>query len=107
LPPLRSNLAKEVPIVRILEVAEYPLELIPQILREINDRQWGCVLQLLVEAKIKAESMLRNDSVFDSPGKVAFYSGWIAYSDYVLSSLETLRSQQAEIGGGPRPGPET
>jgi len=105
--PVRSNLAKEVPIVRILDVAEYPRELIPQILREINDRQWGCVLQLLVEAKTKAESMLRNDSVFDSPGKVAFYHGWAVYSDYILGQLEELRSEETKIQGGPRPGPET
>jgi len=104
--PLKSNLAKEVPIVRIVERADFAPELLPQILREINDRQWGAVQQVLIEAKFKAESMLRNDNVFEKPGLVAFYQGWSVYADYVISGLETLRSKPSEFHPGPEPGPE-
>lgn len=94
------------PIVRIVDRAEFTPEVLPQVLREINDRQWGAVQQVLIEAKYKAESMLRNDSVFEKPGLVAFYQGWTVYADYVISSLDTLRSQRSEIHAGPEPGPE-
>ena len=86
--------SSEWPIIRIQENPEIATELLPQLLREINDRQWQCVLQILVEAKLKAEGMLRNDAIFESPGKVAFYTGWLAYSDYVIESFNGLREQR-------------
>ena len=94
------------PIVRIQESPEIATELLPQLLREINDRQWQCVLQILVEAKLKAEGMLRNDAIFESPGKVAFYTGWLAYSDYVIESFKGLREQRLPAREERRPGPE-
>lgn len=103
--PLKSNLAKEVPIVRIVERADFAPEILPQVLREINDRQWGALFQVLIEAKYKAESMLRNDTVFKEPGQVAFFQGWIVYSDYIISQLEALRSKEVEFHPGPEPGP--
>ena len=75
------------------------------VLREINDRQWGALFQVLIEAKYKAESMLRNDTVFKEPGQVAFFQGWIVYSDYIISQLEALRSKEVEFHPGPEPGP--
>jgi hypothetical protein len=95
------------PIVRIVERSEeIASEQIPSVLREINDRQWQCVTQILVEAKLKAETMLRNDTIFAEPGRVAFYTGWLAYSDYVLSELERLREQPLTAEIARQPGPE-
>jgi hypothetical protein len=96
----------QVPVVRILDTPELEPEQIPDVLREINDRQFGCVLQVLVEAKFKAEAMLRNDSVFAEPGKVAFYQGWVAYADYVIGSLQGLRSRPVQERPEREPGPE-
>jgi hypothetical protein len=90
-----------------LETPELEPDVLPSVLREINNRQWAALIQVLVEAKYKAESMLRNDSVFDSPGKVSYYQGWVAYADFLLGSLETLRAQEsARDFEEPMPGPE-
>jgi hypothetical protein len=96
----------QVPVVRILDTPELEPEQIPDVLREINDRQFGCVLQVLVEAKFKAEAMLRNDEVMSSHGKVTFYQGWVAYADYVIGSLQGLRSRPAQERPEREPGPE-
>ena len=97
-----------VPVVRILEAPELEPEVLPQVLREINQRQWTAISQVLIEAKYKAESMLRNDSVFDSPGKVSYYQGWVAYADYLIGSLQSLRAtQELQEPLAPEPGPET
>ena len=94
------------PIVRIQEPPEIPAEILPQILREINDRQWGAILQILIEAKFKAESQLRNDAIFSEPGRVAFYTGWLAYSDYIIGCLDGLRQEPSAALEQRQPGPE-
>lgn len=94
------------PVVRLLETPEIAPEQIPEILREINDRQFGTVVQVLVEAKYKAEAMLRNDEIMDSPGKVTFYQGWVAYADYVIGSLQGLRQRPVLERPEQRPGPD-
>ena len=82
-------------LIRIieLEAPNVAPELVPDLLREINNRQFGAVLEVLIEAKFKAEAMLRNDAVFDSIGRCAYYQGWVTYADYVISSLQRLRSE--------------
>jgi hypothetical protein len=96
-----------VPVVRILEAPELEPNTLPSVLREINHRQWAAIIQVAVEAKYKAESMLRDDSVFDSPGKVSYYQGWVAYADYLIGSLETLRqAEPLEVPAEPEPGPD-
>ena len=95
------------PVVRILEAPELEPEVLPSVLREINERQWAAINQVLIEAKYKAESMLRNDSIFESFGKVSYYQGWVAYADYLISSLETLReADPLQMSAEPEPGPE-
>ena len=83
-------------MVRILDGPELGNEELTQVLREINDRQWAAYRQVLIEAKFKAEAMLRNDAIFDSHGKVTYYQGWVAYADYVISSFEALRERSSE-----------
>jgi len=78
-------------VVRIAEGPQIDPEKIGSILIEINDRQWQAVREMLIEAKFKAESMLRDEKVMEHHGKLAFYSGWVAYSDYVLANLERAR----------------
>jgi hypothetical protein len=95
-----------IPVVRVQEAQDLSPEQIPSILREINDRQWSTVLDVLLEAKYKAEAQLRNDTVFNEPGRVAFYQGWVAYCDYIIASLQGLRTQNVVPEPGPKPGPE-
>lgn len=85
-------------LIRIIEVEAPSIspEQVPDLLREINNRQFGAVLEVLIEAKFKAEAMLRNDTVFDSLGRSTYYQGWVAYADYVISSLERLRTEQRQ-----------
>lgn len=89
-----------------MDTEELELDELVSVLREINDRQWAAYRQVLVEAKFKAEAMLRNDQVYEYPGKVAHYNGWVAYSDFVISNLESLRSKQFEPEAELHPGPE-
>jgi hypothetical protein len=96
----------QVPVVHFVETPDIAPEQIPQILREINERQFAVVIQVLAEAKYKAEAMLRDDSVMNSHGRMAFFLGWGAYADYVISSLETLRTQPARERAEMEAGPE-
>jgi hypothetical protein len=97
-----------VPIVRVVELEAPTIspDLLPDLLREINDRQFGAVLEVLIEAKFKAEAMLRNDSVFDSLARSTYYQGWVAYADYVIGSLSRLRAQESSEPEERQPGPE-
>jgi hypothetical protein len=101
----KNNILR-VPVIRILDGPELEPEVLPQVLREINERQWNGVRQVLVEAKYKAEALLRNDEVMNSTGKVTYYQGWVAYADYVIGSLEGIREQVPARQAGPEPGPE-
>ena len=85
-----------VPIVRVQEQKEMPGHELVSVLRELNPRQWQATSQLLVEAKYKAESMLRDPAVVANPSQLAYYTGWVTYADFVLSSFETLRAGDAE-----------
>jgi hypothetical protein len=73
---------------------EVPRSEIPGVLAEIDSRHWSLILQLLLEAKMQAEVSLRNDEVIKSPTLAAHYLGWLAYSDFIISSLESLRNGQ-------------
>jgi hypothetical protein len=95
-----------VPVVRILESPQLTPEELPSLLREINERQWGAVLEVLIEAKMKAEAVLRNDAVFDSLGRSHFYQGWVAYADYIIGSLVSLRSEVTTVAEQAHPGPQ-
>jgi hypothetical protein len=84
-----------VPIVRVQEGKEIPGKELVNVLRELNPRQWQATSQLLIEAKYKAESMLRDPAVIASATQTAYYVGWVTYADFVLSSFETLRAGDA------------
>jgi hypothetical protein len=73
-------------------LGEVPQAEIPGVLREIDDRHWNVVRQLLIEAKLWAEMQLRNDEIIKNPALASHYQGSVSYADYVLGSLETLRS---------------
>jgi hypothetical protein len=80
-----------VPIVRVQEQKEMPGAELVSVMRELNPRQWQATSQLLIEAKYKAESMLRDPGVIASATQTAYYVGWVTYADFVLSSFEQLR----------------
>jgi hypothetical protein len=85
-----------VPIVRVQEQKEMPGQELVSVLREMNSRQWQATSQLLIEAKYKAESMLRDPTVIANATQTAYYVGWVTYADFVLSSFETLRAGDTE-----------
>ena len=84
-----------VPIVRVQEQKEMPGHELVSVLCEMNSRQWQATSQLLIEAKYKAESMLRDPAVIANAQQTAYYVGWVTYADFVLSSFETLRAGDA------------
>jgi hypothetical protein len=89
------------PVVQIGETGpEIPFEKLNSLLREIDDRHWGAIRQLLIEAKIKGESMLRSDQVLSNPGLLAYWAGCVNYADYVLANFEGLRSGLLEGNDG-------
>jgi hypothetical protein len=90
-----SPSGQAVPIVRVVEGQEIPGVELVATLKEMNSRQWGAMLQLLIEAKYKAESMLRDPAVIANPSQLAYYSGWAVYADFVISSFEQLRAGDA------------
>jgi hypothetical protein len=83
--------------VRILEGPQIEPEEIPSVLRELNDRQFSAVREVLIEAKYKAEAQLRDEKVVSDHGRLAYYTGWSKYADYVLASLEELRERAKEL----------
>ena len=86
-------------VVQVGDVGEeFPFEKLSELLQEIDDRHWSVVRQLLIEAKIKGESMLRSDQVISNPGLLAYWSGCVNYADYVLANFEGLRSGLIETG---------
>jgi hypothetical protein len=85
-----------VPIVRVQEAKELPGKELVDAMRDMPPRQWGAMLQLLIEAKYKAEAMLRDDKVISNPQQLAYYTGWVTYSDFVISSFEGLRAGDTE-----------
>jgi hypothetical protein len=90
-----DSLIEAVPIVRVQEQKEMPGQELVSVLRELNPRQWQATSQLLIEAKYKAEAMLRDPAVIASAQQTAYYVGWVTYADFVLSSFETLRAGDA------------
>jgi hypothetical protein len=82
-----------VPVVQVIEPFEpVPFEELPSLLKEIDNRHWGAIRQILIEAKLKAEAQLRSDEVIANPQLCAAYQGWVNYADYILGNMEGLRS---------------
>jgi hypothetical protein len=87
-----------VPVVQILETPEVAYEQLPDILQEIDGRHWQAIRQILIEAKLKAETNLRNDDIIKNSQLAAYYQGWVSYSDYVLANFEGLRAGEIDAG---------
>ena len=87
--------------VRIVEGPPIETEDIPSILCELNDRQFGAVREVLIEAKLRSESLIRDEKVVSDHGRLAYYAGWVAYADYILANLEALREKGKEIENFP------
>lgn len=85
-----------VPIVRVQEGPELPGHELVSVLREFDSRQWRATVQLLIEAKYKAEAMLRDEKVISNPAQMAYYVGWVTYADFVIGSFESLRAGNLE-----------
>jgi hypothetical protein len=82
-----------VPVIQIVEdKEEIPFEKLASVLQEINKRQWQAVRQVLIEAKLKAEQVLRQDNVVKDPQQCAYYVGWLNYANYILANAEGLRA---------------
>jgi hypothetical protein len=81
-----------VPVVQVTDDVDIPFEEIPNVLQEIDLRHWSAVRQILIEAKLKAEAMLRSDDVIKNVQLSTHYQGWVNYADYCLANLEGLRA---------------
>jgi hypothetical protein len=82
-----------IPVVQIVDdIDELAFEKLPGVLAEIDKRHWGAIRQVLIEAKLKAEAMLRGDDVIKNTQLSAYYQGWVNYADYILANLEGLRA---------------
>jgi hypothetical protein len=88
----RTELAA-VPILRVGEGPPIDPEDLSSILHELNDRQYAAVREILLEARMKAESVLNDEKVVSDFGRLAYYNGWKAYADHVLASFEGIREQ--------------
>jgi len=84
----------KLPIVQIIDNEQTYVKQaeIPDLLREIDDRHWNVVRQLLIEAKMRAESMLAREDIVGNAQMLSHYSGWFAYASYVFANLDGLRS---------------
>src|SRR4029077_14844061 len=90
-----------VPVVQVVDsLEELSFEQLPGVLAEIDPRHWGAVRQVLIEAKLKAEAMLRSEEIIKQPQLSAYYQGWVNYADYLLANLEGLRA--GETGSADR-----
>ena len=88
------------PAIQIGQVdEELPLTKLSELLREIDDRHWRVIRQLLIEAKVKGEAMMRSDDVISNPGLLAYWNGCVSYADYALANFEGLRSGQFATDG--------
>src|SRR5215471_17146487 len=88
-----------VPVVQVRgDEEEISSEELGDVLREIDNRHWGAVRQLLIEAKMKAEACLRNDDIISNPSLSAYYQGQLVQCDYILANLEGLRAGYVEAG---------
>jgi hypothetical protein len=82
-----------VPVLQIVDdITELAFEQLPGVLAEIDKRHWGAIRQVLIEAKMKAEAMLRNDEIIKNAQLSSYYQGWVNYADYILANLEGLRA---------------
>jgi hypothetical protein len=80
-----------IPVIQVREEKEMePGDLIDA-LRDMPPRQWTAMKQILLEAKFKAEALLRDEKVASDHGRLAFLTGFAAYADYVIGSFESLR----------------
>ena len=89
-----SKTPSPIVVVAADPLREVPQAEIPAILREIDDRHWSAIRQLLIEAKVQSEMQLRADQILSNPALVAHYQGWANCSDFILGSLEALRNGQ-------------
>ena len=81
------------PVVHLAtEQEDIPEDEVVEIFHNFSPKQYRAIKQLLVEAKLKSESLVRDESVASDHGRLAFNSGMVAYADYILASFEGLRS---------------
>lgn len=108
--PFKWYYRPEVPATQVLPIVqirgdeeEVPQEQLHGVLAEIDNRHWGVIRQLLIEAKIKAESYLRSDEIVGNPSLSAYYLGQVAQVDYILANFEGLRAGLLGTDQAPQP----
>jgi hypothetical protein len=78
-------------VVKEAEPELSPEELADAI-RDLSPKAYGAVKQMLLEAKYKAESLLRDEAVATEHGRLAYLAGFASYADYVIANYETWRN---------------
>lgn len=84
----------------LVVVQEDQEELAPEQLadavRDLSPRAYQAIKQMLLEAKYKAEAVLRDEATVQDHGRLAYFTGFASYADYVIANLETWRSMPHE-----------
>jgi hypothetical protein len=83
-------------LVIVHEDAELSPEELLNALRDLPPKGYQAVKQMLLEAKYKAESLLRDEAAASDHGRLAYLAGFASYADYVLANLETWRNTPHE-----------
>jgi hypothetical protein len=82
-----------IPVVHIVEsTQEVSRDELVGLLREIPERSWGALRQLMLEAKTRSEAQLRDENVIAVQPIAAYYAGGIAHLDYLIANLEGIRA---------------
>ena len=76
----------------VKEEEELSSEQLADSIRDLSPRGYFAIKQMLLEAKYKAESVLRDEALATDHGRLAYVAGFAAYADYVIANLETWRN---------------
>jgi hypothetical protein len=88
------------PVVHIVEsTEEVSRDELVGLLREIPDRSWGALRQLMLEAKTRSELQLRDENVIAVQPIAAYYAGGVAHLDYLIANLEGIRAGAVGVEG--------
>lgn len=71
---------------------EFSPEQLTDAVRDLSPRAYQAFKQILLEAKYKAEAVLRDEATVQDHGRLAYFAGFAAYADYVIANLELFRT---------------
>lgn len=79
-------------LIVVREEEELSPEELADAIRDLTPRGYVAIKQMLLEAKLKSESLLRDEKVATDHGRLAYLTGFASYADYVIANLEAWRN---------------